>query len=73
LSPERSCNISAARPESSIRRTNVRASKSISGCFGKWADLARWPASSITSSTMRARHLTTRSNAMTTRSTGFTA
>src|SRR6187551_2401942 len=73
LSPVQFCSISAARPESSIRRTNVHVSKLISGCFGKWADSARWPANSITSSITRARHLVTQSNAMTTRSTGFTA
>jgi hypothetical protein len=36
--PAPSCNISAARPESSIRATNALALRSMNGCSGKWAD-----------------------------------
>ena len=38
-SPARSCNISAARPASSIPPTSAAASRSTNGCSGRWAGL----------------------------------
>ena len=57
-SPARSCNISGARPASSIRPTSARASRSTSGCSGRWAGSGRWPGRCITSRTTRAETLT---------------
>ena len=57
-SPARSCNISAARPASSIRATSAGASRSTSGCSGRWAASARWPGRCTTSAITRVETLT---------------
>ena len=70
------CNSAVSRPQDrkvlSVGRACACRSRSVA-VLANGRTLARWPASSTTSSTTRARHLTMRSNAMTTRSTGFTA
>ena len=51
----RSCNISDAKPGSSILRTSAHASKSINGCSGRWAASGRWQGRCTTSRIMPSR------------------
>ena len=56
-SPAPFFSISAARPASSIRARSARGSPSRSGCSGRWAGSARWPARLITSAATRREQL----------------
>jgi hypothetical protein len=69
------CNISAARPGDFIRATSAGASKSNSGCSGKWPISAPRPANAIISGSTRpsARCCNMRSIASPTSATGSTA
>ena len=57
----------------SIRRTSASASRSTSGCSGRWADWARWPGRRTISASMRRKSFPMPSIAIPTRSTGSTA
>ena len=61
LNPAPSCSISGARPAGCIRRTSARASRSTSGCSGRWPTSAPRRARPITSAVMRRKSCHTRS------------